>query len=402
MPNYAYVAFSKDGRKTRGVIDAGTTVDARRQLRSLGLSIIELRAAESGETLKSAKIFEPRQRRLDYAQLFSDLAVLLNAGLSIDQAVRAVRDASVNRVRRAAMQELLDRLTSGNSPSSAFAQMPRLPTDTLALIVSGEKVARLPQVMALIAEELTRRRNQRKELIDALIYPAFLIVMMMFAIGVLSFVLVPSLEPIFESSGREPPIILHILGQLRRILTEPIVVLTGLTAFGFLLAVALLRPSVAKAALGSLILKLPLFGGIISKVAIARYLQNLSLLLENSVLLADALKIAADGCAVPSYRSKLHHIQGVVLSGKSLHDAFVSTDLFPPGILSLIMIGDEVNRLGPVLAGAAAALQSDAQRTLDRATTLLTPVITIVLGALVGSLVISVMSALLSVNELSV
>lgn len=400
MPDFAYVAFSKDGRKTKGKVDAGSLTDARRQLRALGLSVIELEAASERAAVSRSEILGVFSANLDYARLFSDLAVLLNAGLGIDQATRAVRDASNGRTR-VALQALFDQLTSGMSPSAAFARMPGVPQDALALIVSGEKVARLPQVMALLGVELIRRQNQKKELIDALIYPAFLLVMMIFAIGVLSFVLVPSLQPIFESSGRETPIVLWILSALRDLLIHPAVVLGFFVFVLISLAVTLLRPAQMKLLIGSIFLKLPLFGDVISRIALARYLQNLALLIENSVALPDALKTTADGCAIPSYRGKLHSVRDQVLSGKTVHDAFASIDLMPAGILSLIAIGDEVNRLGPVLAGASNAMQLDAQRTLQRATTLLTPIITIVLGALVGSLVISVMSALLSINELS-
>ncbi|WP_312408652.1 type II secretion system F family protein [Rhizobium sp.] len=400
MPDFAYVAFSKDGRKTKGKVDAGSLTDARRQLRALGLSVIEIEAASERATVSRGDILGVFSAKLDYARLFSDLAVLLNAGLGIDQATRAVRDASHGRTR-VALQALFDQLTSGMSPSAAFARMPAIPQDALALIVSGEKVARLPQVMALIGEELIRRQNQKKELIDALIYPAFLLVMMIFAIGVLSFVLVPSLQPIFESSGRETPIVLWILSSLRDLLIHPAVVLSFFVFVLISLAVTLMRPAQMRSVAGASFLKLPLFGDVMSRIALARYLQNLALLIENSVALPDALKTTADGCAIPSYRGKLHSVRDQVLSGKTVHDAFASIDLMPAGILSLIAIGDEVNRLGPVLAGASNAMQLDAQRTLQRATTLLTPIITIVLGALVGSLVISVMSALLSINELS-
>ncbi|RYG99780.1 MAG: type II secretion system F family protein [Alphaproteobacteria bacterium] len=399
MPTYRFVAFSSDGRKTRGAVEAGTLLEARRQLRDRQLSIVEL--LEGSSSVEKNSFFTSFKRGIDYARLFSDLAVLLNAGLGIDQAVRAIRDAGQGGRQQQVLQELLGQLTAGASPSSAFSRLPNLPSDVLALIVSGEKVARLPHVMTLIGSELARRQSQRKELVDALIYPVFLLVMMAFAVGVLSFVLVPSLEPIFESSGRAPPMIVGLLGNLRTVLTQPAIIVALTSVIVLSVAIAALRPAATKRIATGVMLRTPLFGSVISRITIARYLQNLSLLLDNSVALPDALKITADGCAITSYRVRLAVVRDMVISGKSVLEAFTSVNLMPSGVLSLIAIGDEVNRLGPVLAGASNALQLDAQRTLERATTMLTPIITIVLGALVGSLVISVMSALLSINELS-
>lgn len=399
MSTFSYAAFSKDGRKTRGTIEASSAADARRLLRDRGLSVASL--GDSGRASTRLSMFASFGRRLDHARLFGDLSVLLNAGLGIEQAIRAVREARRSRIERQSLQELLDKLTAGSSPASAFARLEGIPKDALALIVSGEKVARLPHVMNLLAVELKRRQDQKKELVDALIYPMFLLLIMGLAVGVLTFVLVPSLAPIFEGSGRPPPFVVALLDGLRQTLTAPSFLFAGTVFSLVVVAFAAMRPAVARSALTATILKLPVVGNVVTKIAIARFIQNLSLLLENSVPLPEALAIATDGCSIPGHRSKLGEARELVLSGKPLNEAFASIGIFPPGVLSLIVIGDEVNRLAPVMAGAAAAMQLEAQRVIDRATTLLTPTITIILGGLVGSLVISVMSALLSINELS-
>ena len=90
-----------------------------------------------------------------------------------------------------------------------------------------------------------------------------------------------------------------------------------------------------------------------------------------------------------------------VSTGARLHAALQDSNLFPPGVLALATVGEEVNRLPVTLANAGTVMREEAKRTAERLLAMLTPAITIVLGALVGALVISVMTALLSINELS-
>ncbi len=401
MARFQYSAFAANGRKISGTVEAADIVDARRRAQAPGVMITDVRPLV-GIRRSSFFRFPKFADRFDQVGFFSNLAVLSTAGLTLDQSLRALRAAASRRSERDRLEAMTERLSGGNSAASTLALIDGIGADVLALIASGEKTARLAAVLPAIASDLERRRDQRKQLLDTLLYPAFLLVMMVIALGVVTFVLVPALEPVFDGSGRPLPFLIAVLSFAGKMLSDPSVVATGI---GAILILAILSIAQAKAIAGlasAALLKMPVLGSLMIKVALARYLQTLSLLLDNAVAMPEALSLAADACTIASYRQKLTAMREKVISGRRLGEAFADSRLFPASIVSLAVVGDEVNRLAPVLANGSNILRHEAERTLDRLLALLTPGITILLGTLVGGLVISVMTALLSVNELGV
>jgi general secretion pathway protein F len=400
MPTFLYKGFTSDGHRRSGQIDAADPADARRRLKSQNLAVAELTASASPATGRR-QISALLKRRFDRTRFFANLSVLMNAGLGFDQAITAIREASDAASDRVLLDAVGEAIAEGGAPSAALAKLKVLDDDMLALIASGERSGRLAQVIGAVATDLKQGDLLRRDMIEAAIYPAFLLVMMCGAIGVVTFVLVPTLKPIFESSERSVPMIIGLLSMLGAAMSAPLAMAAMAALFGIILSVSLLRPALVGRGLNRLVLMLPLLGRVVGQMALTRYLQSLSLLLENAVPLPEALALSAKCTSRASTRAQLLGVRDAVVSGRRLSEAMGDVHLFPKSVVSLVSIGDEVNRLPAVLANAAEVLRSDSQRLLSRLMALMTPVITIVMGLLIGSLVISVMTALLSINELS-
>jgi general secretion pathway protein F len=401
MQHFDFEAFSAEGRRQKGQIEATGIREARRRLMAEGLSVSSIVPIEARHARDAAASFRGFGRGFDVARFFADMSVLMDAGLSLDQALRAVH-ANASRVPdRTIVATALERLASGGTSSEALSIIPSLPEEAATLIASGERSARLPQVMKVVAADLDRRDAQRKKVIDTAVYPIFLLGVLLLALGVITFVLVPTLEPIFQSSGRNAPILIAALSGLREALSSPALLMVLLVATVTVTSVGILRPYKLKAALGAAVSRTPLLGRALRQAALARYLQSLALLVENTVPLSEALVLAARCCPVHTFQERLLSAREAVVAGARLSEALSATAVFPQGVVALIAIGDEVNRLPPVLENASRIMRSESQRLIERLLALMTPAITILLGLIIGGLVISVMTALLSINELS-
>ncbi len=404
--NFRYRAYLADGRPVAGDVDAADRQDALRQLATQGKSVFELVEKTSKEVKpksgrKTSRSFTFLQSRFDAAQLFSDLALLTEAGLNITQALRSVASTEVTVEQRKVVSELLASMSTGTSAAVAFGAIKSIPADSLGLVASGESAGRLPEVFRALATQYDERAKLRSQLLNALGYPLFLFVLMILAILVLIFLLVPAIEPIFQNADRAPPIIVSILSGLRRWLTGgfifagPIAVITLLVAYLLPAPRARLSNSMSR-----LVVRLPFIGTVIQKTALSRYLSSLSLLLSNGTSMSKALALAATSVSSVNLRARLLAIRDRVATGERLPAALESCHLFDERIISLISVGDEANRLAVVTKRAANILDSEAQATTNRFIAVLTPAMTITLGLLVGGLVVSVMTALLSINEI--
>ena len=393
MPAFAYTAVAADGARRSGTVEAADRIEGVRRLAADGLRIVAItEATAKGGTNRKVEARRTRSTRsgkTDPARLLADLALLLDAGLPFAPALRALSAEGSDPALAAA----LERITAGGTVADALGELPGLPPEAWPVLAAGERGGRLGTVLKLLADDLAARAERRAALRDAMVYPAFLLIVMLGAVLVMTFVLVPSVAPIFEGAGTEPPLVVALLTGLGDALRGPM-------APGALAACAAVAWLVSRRA-GGLAHRLPGIGPLVLSLARARTLRTLSLLLGNGVPVTEALALAGDA-AHPADQGAMRGIGRAVAGGDRLPAAMGESALFEPRVLALASVGDEANALPGTLAKAADLLDTEARRRIDAMLALLTPAITIGMGFLVGWLVVSVLTALLGMNELAV
>ncbi len=403
--NFSYRAISKAGHQENGSIDAPSRQVAMRSLVAEGKVVFELQEAFGKTSLaifqaRFGKVFE--SRRHDVAAMFGDLAMLTDAGLTISQALQSMRASSLNPADKAAVKSVASQMSAGQTAAKAFASVTGVPAFALAMISSGENAHSLPRVFSDIATHMHNHDKARSAVLNALAYPGFLLILMAAALGVVTFLLVPSIEPVFVNNGKPLPVVIEAFAGLRVFLTQfgPVALFGAvvLAVAGSLLPVRkLISERVALVAM-----RLPIVGPLVRNNGLARYLSSLAMLLQNGTRMAQALSLAAESAAVPAMTNRLARVCDDVSAGKRLPQALHETGLFDSRTLSLIAVGYDAGKLPQVAAKAADLIEVASRERLDRIIAVLTPSLTIVMGLVIGGLVVSVMTALLAINELAV
>ncbi|MDJ0613684.1 MAG: type II secretion system F family protein [Rhizobiaceae bacterium] len=400
---FHYRAYATNGAKESGIIEASDLGEAARKLSRMGKTPFELKPSKGKAAgTRSTSLSGLFQKELDLTRFFSDLSVMLNAGFNVDIALGAVANAETDRRQKARIQQIHTRISEGKSVAEAFSSQPEIPADVVALVASGENSGQMASVFAELAKNFKRRAERRSEVLEAVLYPAFLIVVLFGTLLLLSVYLVPSIEPIFENGGAEKPLVVNVLSGLGSFVSEfwlPALIVIALCG---LLLVPLLRSQSFKIGLNNILLKLPLAGTIIFQTTRARYLHSMALLLSNGVPLHDAMQLSSVGAPVEKHRVGLEKAREEVTGGLQLWKALENSSVFDDSLVSLVKLGEESNNLAPIMERAAVMTETMMQRSISRILTFLTPAITIFLGLVVGTLVISVMTALLSINEIAI
>ncbi|MFK0693145.1 type II secretion system F family protein [Mesorhizobium sp. IMUNJ 23033] len=306
-----------------------------------------------------------------------------------------------SQARRQQLQAVLDLTTGGRPIAEAFASLPGITSDITALLVSGERSGKMAFICQRLAETFETTAKRRTAIVEALTYPAFLLVVMSGALIILATVLVPALEPIFEGSSAAKPFTMTMLSALGTVFNDYPFVFPLAATIGLLFYLFVSRSAGAKIMLSRWLLKLPLFGSLVKDAVIARYLETLSLLLGNGVAITEALGLAGNVSRQNSLRASFASIEDDVANGARLHAAILKSGIFDNATTSLISLGEDANALPVVLDRAGRMRQAALSRRIDTVLKLLTPALTISLGFLVGSLVISVMTTILSINDVA-
>lgn len=400
---FQFKAYVKDGSQESGFIDALDLGDATRKLSKMGKTPFELKPSKAGQkNNKSASFGSLFRPKLDLTRFFTDLSVMLGSGFNIDVAIRAVANAETNRAQKAHINAIHSQISEGKSVAQAFSSQSEIPEDVIALVASGENSGQMQAVFTELAKNFTNRAERKSEIVEAVLYPAFLIVVLFGTLLLLSMFLVPSIEPIFENGGAEKPLIVSMLSGFGYAIREYWFVGLLALALFVLILVPMLRTKSVKIGLNNILLRMPVAGKIITHTARARYLHSMSLLLSNGVPLHDAMKLSAKGAPVEKYKLSLEHAREEVTGGLQLWRALENSKVFDESLISLVKLGEESNNLGRIMGRAGVMTETLLQRSISRILTFLTPAITIFLGLVVGTLVISVMTTLLSINEIAI
>lgn len=400
MAIFRYLAFSAEGTREVGKIEAEDRAAAWSALRTMGLTVAEIVEATADRPARD--IVAGRRRRLpialqaDLAQL---LAVLFRAHLSAPDLVRIVAATSENPEIRGDFGRIGRLIEEGKDFSDAFGHVAWRYSDLFASLVGvAESTSAAPEVFTELSAALHRQEKTRQELVGALVYPIVLSVAGIGVLSLVSFYLVPRLEPLFESSGRPLPTALAVFkafGEILKLaaLSAPI----WLSGFGLAWLVGARNPRLIRKVRSAI----PLWGNIALKAALMRLARSLHLMLVAGVSLPDALlkaeshfrnEVFADGLVSASER---------VQQGLDASSALRNDPAFPAEFTELFGLGERTNSLVDLTRTMAELLEQEVDHDTKRISAAITPILTLLLGVLVGTVAYSVMSAILSINDLA-
>jgi general secretion pathway protein F len=419
VAKFSYRAYTTQGTVTVGTLAADGLDSAIDAVYGLGLTPFETtqvydqaradhaqgesRGDAARPSIWKRELVESNRFGLkELASFTVELSTLVNAGLRLDAAFRIIGGpgASPKTIRLA--NALLKDVVGGLQLSEAMARRPAIfPSDYRAIVAAGEAGGATGEVLAQIAELLKRRLEIRGKITTALIYPLVLVLMSLVSMFVIAFVLLPSIGPIFADAGMPLPGVLNTFAALMdNWPSAALVTLVGALGIGLIWR-KLRQNAEFVSLLDRMACALPLIGWLLERREAGKFARALGTLLVARVPLMSAMQTAR-ALVTNRYLNALYgNVINRVPEGTPLHRAFENTRLLPMASLRMIAVGEESGRLAPMLIEVAAAIETDLQRQIERAVSMLTPVLTMVVGGSIAGLIMQVMSAVLSINDLA-
>lgn len=401
MAAYEYVAMDAAGKRATGVITADTPRAARRELRLRQLLAVDLNPIS--DTGPQASRAFGRITSHQRVMLMRQLAVLLNSGMPVEQALSAAADnesaPGVQRVLHAVRSEVTGgaRLADAMKVApSAFSPLVR------SVTAAGEMSGRLGEVTERLATNLERSYRLSRKVQAALIYPALLGLMALGMVVALMLVIVPKLVEQFDLFEANLPLVTRIVISLSDALRhDGLIILIVLGAGLFLLVQAFRTPRLALQR-DALMLRLPLAGRLQRTVAAARFARVFAILSGSGATMLDALSGAKGAAGNAVFASAADQIAERVREGGSFAAALRATKVFPPMMVHMVASGEAGRDVAGMMGRAADFLDEEFETGSATLLALIEPIIIVVLGAVVGLVVISIMLPVLQLNTLAV
>ena len=409
MPEYHWEAFDASGQRSSGQHSAASVADVVLHLRKNRLSPVKVQEAvgvSSAAALAAGqgvrKLHTGPIKALDIHTMTTELAIMMRAGLSLDNALKVLLEMSHKQAMQAMLQAVLDGVKGGMPLSQALQQhQQHFGEFYINMVRSGEASGQMAAVLGRLSEHLERQRALRDSAISATIYPAILLgVAVLSLVAMLGFV-VPQFEQLFTDMGDALPLPTQWVMALGHAFRSYGLYILALCALGFWLLRRWLSSPQGRKKWQNWLLRLPLVGAVLHKYQITLYSRSLGTLLDNGVGLMVALRIASDTVDNDVIRTPLEQMAPLVKQGQRLAHAAAQSGQFEPLALNLVRVGEETGRLGDMMLQLSDILNREVETSIKRLLTMLEPALILVLGILIAAIIVAILMGILSVNDLA-
>jgi len=393
---FKFRALDSQGATQSGTLDAADQAAAVAALHKRGLLLLHIEAAGS-------RLLRNTRGPLKGAALVSftqQLATLLGAGQPLERALGLLLKQPGPPAVRALIERIREQVKAGQTLSAALAQEgDNFSPLYLSMVRAGEAGGALESTLRQLSDYLERSQLLRGEVINALIYPAFLVVGVLGSLALLLAYVVPQFVPIFEDLGVPIPWITEVILALGQFLGRyGLAVLAALIVMAWTLA-ARLRDPLRRQRHDRRLLGLRVIGPLLQRVEAARLARTLGTLLSNGVALLQALVIARQVCSNRALQAQVAQAAESVKGGGTLASAFGSQPLLPELALQMIDVGEQAGELDSMLLKVADIFDVEAKRGIDRLLAALVPSLTVVMAVLVAVIMLAIMLPLMSLTS---
>ena len=381
---FTWEGVDKKGKKVKGDMIAAGEAVVKVNLRRQGVTVLKVK--KQSALGKGKKITEK-----DIALFTRQLATMMKAGVPLLQAFDIVAKGHSNPAVQKLLLDIKADVETGSSLTQAFGKHP-LYFDALYcnLVNAGEQAGILDTVLERLATYSEKILAIKGKIKSAMFYPISILVVAFIITAVIMLFVIPAFKELFSSFGADLPAPTLIVMAISDFFIAYWWAIFGSIGGGlWFFFYTWKRSRKMQYFMDRLLLKLPIFGPLLEKSAIARWTRTLSTMFAAGVPLVEALESVAGAAGNIIYFDATKKIQGEVSTGTNLTSAMQNTTLFPNMVLQMVAIGEESGALDAMLGKVADFYEAEVDDMVDALSSLMEPIIMVVLGTLIGGLVIA-------------
>ena len=399
---YQYAVRDRSGKIIKGRIEADSPTAVALKLKSMGYATLSVEEANAG---MQREISLPGIRKgvklKDLAVMSRQFATMINSGLSLLRALSILEEQTDNPKLGSVLGQVRVQVESGASLSAALAQHPHIfPPLMVNMTRAGEVGGFLDEVMVQIAENYESEVRLRGKIKAAMTYPVVVFVIAILAVVAMLLFIVPTFAAMFESLGGELPAPTRLLVLMSDVLrTFFPIILVVLIAGGITWGRIKNKPGV-RAKVDPLKLRLPVFGPLFQKLALARFSRNLGTMMHSGVPILQALDIVADTTGNVVVGDAIRDVQESVRQGESIAAPLERHPVFPAMVVQMLSVGEDTGALDTMLHKIAEFYDDEVEATTESLTALIEPLMIAFMGGIVGAMIIALYMPIFKVFDL--
>jgi type IV pilus assembly protein PilC len=399
MPVFVWEAKNRQGTVRRGEFDGANEAAVIAQLRAQQLIGIKIKPKRLSIDLGSFSI--GRKVNIKELVVFTrQFATMIDAGLPLVQCLDIIASQQVNQHFKKILLQVKEDVESGSTFADALRKQKDVFDDLYVnLVAAGEVGGILDTILGRLAAYMEKMEKLRRQIKGAMVYPSAVLVV---AIGVVAAMLIwviPVFQKMFEDFGGALPgptqAVISISNFLRGNL---LYIVAGLVLLVYAFK-RFYKTAQGERLVDDLLLRMPLFGTLIQKVAIARFSRTLGTMLTSGVPILDSLDVVAKTSGNKTVELEVYKARESISSGKTIAEPLSASRVFPPMVVQMVAVGESTGAMDAMLAKVADFYESEVDAAVAALTSLLEPLLMVFLGGTVGGLLVAMYLPIFKIAE---
>src|SRR5579859_6021315 len=401
---YAYKVRDKTGKVLQGSIEADSTALVADKLRQMGYVPIAIDRKQGGGVKRELHFPGTGGKKIKIKEIsvFSrQFATMINSGLTMLRSLQILAVQTDNKKFAAIINDIRQDIEGGSSLSQALSRHPKQFNRLyVSMIRAGETGGVLDETLNQLASTIEKQVELRGKIKSAMTYPAAVLGLVLMILTAMLVFIVPMFQGMYKSLGGKLPLPTTILLFVSKIFVTwfPIIIIFDVAVI--VLLKKWIQTTAGRSQWDALKLKIPVFGKLVHKTALARFAHTLAVLLRSGVPILESLEITSDTVGNVVVARAIKDVQVGVKEGESISKRLEDHPVFPPMIVQMMAVGEETGALDELLEKVAGFYDQEVEATVNSLTSLLEPLLITVLGGAVGGMVISLYMPMFNIIKL--
>ena len=386
MAVFVYSGRTRSGQTINGEMEAATREAVVARLRSQQIVATAVRP-------------KPREISFSFGGSVSEkeivvftrqFATMIDAGLPLVQCLEILGSQQDNKAFKKTLTEIRQSVEGGLTFAAALKQHPKVFSGLYAnMVEAGEAGGILDTILNRLAQYMEKAMGLKKRVKSAMIYPSTIITVAVVVVIFLLIFVIPTFKAMFEGFGATLPLPTVIVLELSRIARQYFLVVLGVVVAAVVGLRYWYSTPAGKLTVDSLLLKAPVFGILIRKVAVAKFTRTLGTLISSGVAILDGLEITARTAGNKVVENAVMRTRASIAEGKTISDPLKASGVFPPMVVQMIAVGEQTGALDAMLGKIADFYDDEVDTAVTNLTSLLEPMLMVFLGVVIGGVVIA-------------
>lgn len=389
MPVFIWTGKTRTNQTQKGEMEAPNADVVRNNLLRQKITPIKIKAKPK-DLFENVSFMQPKVQQSDIMLFARQFSTMIDAGLPIIQCLDILQGQQENKTFKKILKEIKESVESGSTLADALKKFPKEFDDLFVnMIAAGEVGGILDNILSRLAAYMEKAAKLKAKVKGAMTYPIITIVIAVVVMAVIMIFVIPVFTQMFADFGGELPLPTRVCVAMSDFTRKNILfMIAAVVGLGYSFK-RLHATEKGRIAIDEFSLKIPIFGMLLRKQAVAKFTRTMSTMLTSGVAILDALDIVAKTSGNKTIERSIYHVRSGISEGRTMADPLLETGIFPTMVCQMISVGESTGALDTMLAKIADFYDEEVDQAVENLTSMIEPFMMVFLGVTIGGLVVS-------------